>query len=329
MSWQATEWAWSKAPMPKPDPTARSVLAYLGARADRAGQHSHPKLLVLAHDLDLHPETVRSALNRLVGYGLITEDGQGPEGQPNWTLDMTKRRPADSLREFERVHKGLVAAKKARYRRTQTTADVHRAAWETSTAQDGGQSGVSTAQTGGRPPRSAVLSTAQDGSDHIENGPQERSIERSVADAAAPAADDTPTRRDRNRDLNEGREDVDRLCGHLADRIEANGSRRPAITKRWRDEARLMLDKDGRTEQQVHAAIDWCQDDPFWRANVLSMPKLREKYDQLRLQAQRTTRQQHRPSTTDQRTAAAQALKSQFRDHPTNQHEITAGGDHH
>jgi hypothetical protein len=48
-----------------------------------------------------------------------------------------------------------------------------------------------------------------------------------------------------------------------------------------------MLDKDSRTEQQVAKAIDWCQKDTFWRVNILSMPKLREKYDQLRLAAQR------------------------------------------
>lgn len=48
-----------------------------------------------------------------------------------------------------------------------------------------------------------------------------------------------------------------------------------------------MLDRDGRTETQVIAAIDWCQNDPFWRGNILSLPKLRDKYDQLRLAAQR------------------------------------------
>jgi hypothetical protein len=83
------------------------------------------------------------------------------------------------------------------------------------------------------------------------------------------------------------RDDVQRLCEHLADRIERNGSRRPAITRRWRDAARLMLDADHRTEDQVIRAIDWAQDHEFWRANILSMTKLREKYDQLRLQASR------------------------------------------
>ncbi|MFF1686052.1 hypothetical protein [Streptomyces sp. NPDC058254] len=83
------------------------------------------------------------------------------------------------------------------------------------------------------------------------------------------------------------RDDVERICEHLADRIEGNGSKRPAITKAWRDAARLLLDKDERTEEQVHTAIDWCQDSEFWRGNILSLPKLRAKYDQLRLQAQR------------------------------------------
>jgi hypothetical protein len=86
---------------------------------------------------------------------------------------------------------------------------------------------------------------------------------------------------------NPARGDVERLCAHLADRVEGNGSRRPAVGKAWRDAARLMLDRDGRGEDQVHRAIDWCQDHEFWRSNVRSMPKLREQYDQLRLQAQR------------------------------------------
>ena len=80
---------------------------------------------------------------------------------------------------------------------------------------------------------------------------------------------------------------AERLCQHLADRIEANGSKRPSVTKRWLDAARLMLDNDGRTEQQITTAIDWCQKHEFWRVNILSMPKLREKYDQLRLEAAR------------------------------------------
>lgn len=84
------------------------------------------------------------------------------------------------------------------------------------------------------------------------------------------------------------RDDINLVCRHLADRIEANGSKRPTIGKRWRDAARLMIDRDRRTVDQIVKAIDWCQDDEFWRINILSMPKLRKQYDRLRLAAQRS-----------------------------------------
>ena len=78
------------------------------------------------------------------------------------------------------------------------------------------------------------------------------------------------------------------LCTRLADLIEANGSKRPTITKKWLDAARLMVERDGRSPQQVANMIEWCQEDEFWRSNILSMPKLRERYDQMRLQAMRS-----------------------------------------
>lgn len=92
------------------------------------------------------------------------------------------------------------------------------------------------------------------------------------------------------------RPDVDKICRHLADKIVANGSKRPQITARWRTEARLLLDKDGRTVEQVINAINWCQADPFWRANILSMPTLRDRYDQMRLAAQRNGHARASPS---------------------------------
>lgn len=81
------------------------------------------------------------------------------------------------------------------------------------------------------------------------------------------------------------RDDVQGLCDLLADSIEGNGVRRPQITKRWHDAARLLLDKDKYTIEQVEWMIRWATSHEFWRANILSMPKLREKFDQMRLQA--------------------------------------------
>jgi|SRR5215472_1040264 len=93
------------------------------------------------------------------------------------------------------------------------------------------------------------------------------------------------------------REDVDRLCEHMADSVENQTGVRPRYGVQWRRAARLMLDDDKRTEAQVHAAIDWCASDEFWRPHVLSLPKLRTKYVQL--QAGAKMRPGRRPSTTD------------------------------
>lgn len=84
------------------------------------------------------------------------------------------------------------------------------------------------------------------------------------------------------------RVDVERICQHLADRIEANGSKRPTITDKWRTEARLLLDEPRPIPTdvgQIVALIDWCQNNSFWRSNVMSMPTLRKQYDRLRLAA--------------------------------------------
>lgn len=93
--------------------------------------------------------------------------------------------------------------------------------------------------------------------------------------------------------------DVEQACTLLADLIEKNGTKRPTITQRWRDSARLMIDKDGVELSDVLGAIRWSQDDEFWRANILAMPTLRKRYPTLRLRAQASH------ATSQPRTTAA------------------------
>ncbi len=83
----------------------------------------------------------------------------------------------------------------------------------------------------------------------------------------------------------EERPDVEALCTRLRDRMIANGDKPPTITRRWRDEARRLLDMDERPLDKALALIDWATADTFWRANIRSIPKFREKYDQLRHRA--------------------------------------------
>lgn len=82
------------------------------------------------------------------------------------------------------------------------------------------------------------------------------------------------------------RPDVERVCQHLADRLVANGCKRPNINQEWRDAARRLIDLDGRTEEQIIRCIDWATSDEFWHKNILSMPTLRKQYDRLRLDAE-------------------------------------------
>lgn len=84
------------------------------------------------------------------------------------------------------------------------------------------------------------------------------------------------------------RPDVAHLCRLLASLIVANDPKaQPKPDSRgWRDAGRLLLDADKRTVAEVEAVIHWSQADGFWRGNVLSMPKLREKFGQLVLKAQ-------------------------------------------
>ncbi len=81
------------------------------------------------------------------------------------------------------------------------------------------------------------------------------------------------------------RPEVMALCERLAKAIEANGLPKPTYGKTWLTAARLLIDKDGFTVHQIEWMIDWASNDEFWRSNILSMPKLREKFPQLKLKA--------------------------------------------
>lgn len=98
----------------------------------------------------------------------------------------------------------------------------------------------------------------------------------------------------------EFREDVDRICRYLAEWVVRNGSKRPAITEKWRTEARLLIDNDGRTLDQIRSVIAWSQRHHFWRSRVLSVPRLRTEFDAIRLQMESQNQQDRRGGTGNQ-----------------------------
>jgi len=77
-----------------------------------------------------------------------------------------------------------------------------------------------------------------------------------------------------------------RLSGMLANFILQNfpnnlTAKKQDAVKRWADEIDKMNRIDGRTWNEIEAMIAWCQRDNFWKGNILSGAKLREKFDQL------------------------------------------------
>lgn len=82
----------------------------------------------------------------------------------------------------------------------------------------------------------------------------------------------------------------ERLCGILADNIEAAGFSRPTVTAGWVAAMERMLRIDGRTVEEVEGCLRWLDTNEFWRLNVRSPQKLREQYERLRAEAARTRR---------------------------------------
>lgn len=51
--------------------------------------------------------------------------------------------------------------------------------------------------------------------------------------------------------------------------------------QKWSSDFQLMLEKDSRKLEEITYIIDWCQQDSFWKSNILSPVNLRNKYDVL------------------------------------------------
>jgi hypothetical protein len=61
----------------------------------------------------------------------------------------------------------------------------------------------------------------------------------------------------------------------------------PEGLRRWAYDIDLMMRVDCRSPDEIRELIDWSHRDPFWKANILSPGKLREKWDTLVAHKQR------------------------------------------
>jgi len=114
------------------------------------------------------------------------------------------------------------------------------------------------------------------------------------------------------------RPEVAALSRRLATLIAARDDRARVSPEspRWLAAIRLLLDEDGRSPAEVEAVIVWLgrgetDDARFWQSNVLSAPKLREKFTQLVAVMQRSGSAggQERPMTDLERRTAERAAR--------------------
>ncbi len=73
-----------------------------------------------------------------------------------------------------------------------------------------------------------------------------------------------------------------RLAKLLFNRIrENNPQHKPPNLQSWAKSICLMIRRENRAPDDIEHVIDWCQQDDFWKSNILSTVKLRKQFDQL------------------------------------------------
>lgn len=148
--------------------------------------------------------------------------------------------------------------------------DVTFGVQEVHTSRGAGDAGVNeTASWGAQPGDSGVHAVAD-----------KPSLEPSIEPSSSSSAIDEPGQRD----------DVEAVCAAVAAHVVNIKGRKPTIGKTWRRDARLMLDTDGHTVEQIQQAVAWVSGNGFWAGNILSPGKLRQKWWTLASQANRGPR---------------------------------------
>lgn len=72
-----------------------------------------------------------------------------------------------------------------------------------------------------------------------------------------------------------------RLSELLLNLIKERDPKAKADLQKWAIHIDLLIRKDDRSPEDIENVIRWCQDDDFWRSNILSTKKLREKFTAL------------------------------------------------
>ena len=122
-------------------------------------------------------------------------------------------------------------------------------------------------------------------------------IKKTIADKPANQKRDTSE----NETVAQYPEEITRLTGLLVESLIKNNpnAKIPDKLDKWHDSIRLMIQNDGYTVEQIKQLIVFSQNDSFWKGNILSTSKLRDKAGALILQIGRN--EDKKPVSKNQR----------------------------
>jgi hypothetical protein len=229
-----------------------------------------PNLVLLSGELDVYAKTLYALL---VNYAREDEECWPGQDGLRKHLGCSERKLRDATRDLEMA--GFISAHQRGRGNTNTYLLL-----SLEEADDRQQVPVS---RGSRPAGGAGLDR------HLvpvpcEQDAVEQDIKKKTASSSTSEVASDPDKQTTGEIIE--RPEVDALCTLLADLIAANGVKRPdPAQKRWRDAARLMIDRDGLDPKHIEWMIRWTQAEQFWKTVILSMPKLREKWAQVWLKA--------------------------------------------
>lgn len=90
----------------------------------------------------------------------------------------------------------------------------------------------------------------------------------------------------KNKKIFEADSDPYLLAKFLENNITENNPKFPkseSQRQRWAKDFDLMIRRDKIDADDIAEVVEWCQRDNFWRSNILSGKKLRERYQQLKM----------------------------------------------
>lgn len=224
----------------------------------------------------LSPTRLRRALSELKAVGWVLLPPGGGVGDPNYGAWSKTHAERDREREGWRERQRAVRAGETE---GQMSLDVTRDM--PVTPDDVTPPSREMSRTPAPPPHTPPLHPRAEAEAEAETGPTGLRPSGPPLVANAPRGAHPPSTDSSSSGADDG---ADRLCELMCELV-AQRAKAPAITPTWRREARLLLDRDRRPYQEAEALMRWAAEDRFWRRNVLSIPKFRNHYDRLLMEA--------------------------------------------